>query len=79
MEFECENMTAFGCERMDSVKELQLVEMVESWYFDTDTLCKNQCCKNCSYTCGRISWKDPVEEFKQEEIKTIKYEQLSFI
>jgi hypothetical protein len=85
MEFECENLTTLGCERMDSVKELQLVEMIESWYFDADTLCKNQCCKdcdrtkNCSYTCGRISWKDPAEEFEKEEIKTIKYEQLSFI
>lgn len=45
--FECENMTPFGCERMDAVKELQLIEMIESWYFDTDTLCKNQCCKEC--------------------------------
>lgn len=84
MEFECENLTTLGCERMDSVKELQLVEMIESWYFDADTLCKNQCCKdcdrtkNCSYTCGRISWKDPAEEFEKEEIKQVDYEQLTF-
>ena len=47
-------MTPFGCERMNSAKELQLVEMVESWYFDTDTLCKNQCCKSCDKVkeCG---------------------------
>lgn len=24
MEFECENMTAFGCERMDSVKNKKI-------------------------------------------------------
>lgn len=86
MEFECENMTPFGCERMDSVKELMLLEQIENnEELDLSRVCKNQCCKDCDnlnkcgYTCGRISWKDPVEEFKQEEIKTIKYEQLSFI
>ena len=30
MEFECENMTPFGCERMDSVKELMLLEQIEN-------------------------------------------------
>lgn len=30
MEFECGNMTPFGCERMDSVKELMLLEQIES-------------------------------------------------
>ena len=28
--FECENMTPFGCERMDAVKELMLFEQIES-------------------------------------------------
>lgn len=80
--FECENMTPFGCERMDSAKELQLIEMIESWYFDTDTLCKNQCCKDCdnkcSYECGRVKYLDPVEQFKKEEIGQVSYKQLSF-
>ena len=30
MEFECENLTTLGCERMDSVKELMLLEQIES-------------------------------------------------
>ena len=30
MEFECENLTTVGCERMDSVKELMLLEQIES-------------------------------------------------
>ena len=82
--FECENMTPCGCERMDAVKELQLIEMIESWYFDTDTLCKNQCCKECEkikkcgYRCGRITWNDHGEQFKKEEIGQVSYKQLSF-
>ena len=30
MEFECENLTTLGCERMDSVKELMLLEQIEN-------------------------------------------------
>ena len=30
MEFECENLTTLGCERMDAVKELMLFEQIES-------------------------------------------------
>lgn len=85
MEFECGNMTAFGCGRMDSVKELMLLEQIENnEELDLNRICKNQCCKdcdrmkNCSYTCGRIYWKDPAEEFEKEEIKQVDYEQLTF-
>lgn len=85
VEFECGNMTSFGCGRMDSVKELMLLERIENnEELDLNGVCKNQCCKDCdnlnkcSYTCGRISWKDPVEEFEKEEIKQVDYEQLSF-
>ena len=75
MEFECENLTTLGCERMDSVKELMLLEQIESnEELDLNRICKNQCC----YTCGRIYWKDPAEEFEKEEIKQVDYEQLSF-
>ena len=42
MEFECENMTAFGCERMDSVKELMLLEQIENnEELDLSRVCKN--------------------------------------
>ena len=85
MEFECENMTPFGCERMDTVKELMLLEQIENnEELDLNRICKNQCCKGCDnlnkcgYTCGRISWKDPAKEFKKEEIKQVDYEQLTF-
>lgn len=51
MEFECENMTPFGCERMDSVKELMLLEQIESnEELDLNRICKNQCCKDCDNT-----------------------------
>lgn len=85
MEFECENLTTLGCPRMDAVKELMLLEQIENNVeLDLKNICRNQCYKDCDnlnkcgYTCGRISWKDPVEEFKKEEIKSIEYTQLSF-
>ena len=83
MEFECENMTPFGCERMDSVKELMLFEQIESDIeLDLNNICRKQCCKDCdnkcSYECGKVKYLDPVEKFKQEEIKVVEYTQLSF-
>ena len=83
MEFKCENMTPFGCERMDAVKELMLFEQIESDIeLDLNNICKRQCCKDCdnkcSYECGRVKYLDPVEQFKKEEIKSIEYTQLSF-
>ena len=83
MEFECENMTPFGCERMDAVKELMLFEQIESDIeLDLNNICRKQCCKDCdnkcSYECGRVKYLDPVEKFKQEEIKVVEYTQLSF-
>lgn len=83
MEFECENLTTLGCERMDSVKELMLFEQIESDIeLDLNNICKRQCCKDCdnkcSYECGKVKYLDPVEKFKQEEIKVVEYTQLSF-
>ena len=41
MEFECENLTTLGCERMDSVKELMLLEQIESnEELDLNRICK---------------------------------------
>lgn len=84
MEFECENLTTLGCPRMYAVKELMLFEQIESDIeLDLNNICKRQCCKDCdnkcSYECGKVKYLDPAEEFEKEEIKTIKYEQLSFI
>lgn len=81
--FECENMTPFGCERMDAVKELMLFEQIESDIeLDLNNICKRQCCKDCdnkcSYECGRVKYLDPVEQFKKEEIGQVSYKQLSF-
>ena len=83
MEFECENLTTLGCERMNSVKELMLFEQIESDIeLDLNNICKRQCCKDCdnkcSYECGKVKYLDPVEKFKQEEIKVVEYTQLSF-
>ena len=83
MEFECENMTPFGCERMNSVKELMLFEQIENDIeLDLNNICRKQCCKDCdnkcSYECGRVKYLDPVEQFKKEEIKQVDYEQLTF-
>ena len=83
MEFECENLTTLGCERMDSVKELMLFEQIESDIeLDLNNICKRQCCKDCdnkcSYECGKVKYLDPVEKFKQEEMKVVEYTQLSF-
>ena len=83
MEFECENLTTLGCERMDSVKELMLFEQIESDIeLDLNNICKRQCCKDCdnkcSYECGKVKYLDPVEKFKKEEIKVVEYTQLSF-
>ena len=63
MEFKCKNLTTLGCERMDSVKELMLLEQIES----NEELDLSRVCKN------------PAEEFEKEEIKQVDYEQLSFI
>lgn len=52
MEFKCADMTHLGCERMDYVKDLMLVNK-------EDHLCKNMCCigcedrNSCSYHCNR--------------------------
>ena len=83
MEFECENLTTLGCERMDAVKELMLFEQIESNVeLDLNNICKRQCCKDCdnkcSYECGKVKYLDPIEKFKQEEIKVVEYTQLSF-
>ena len=83
MEFECENLTTLGCERMNSVKELMLFEQIESDIeLDLNNICKRQCCKDCdnkcSYECGKVKYLDPVEKFKQEEMKVVEYTQLSF-
>lgn len=57
MEFKCRNMTAFGCGARDSAKELMLQEMVEGGTMEIEDLCKEQCCldctKSCGYRCGR--------------------------
>ena len=83
MEFECKNLTTLGCERMDAVKELMLLELIESdLEIDLNEICKRQCCKDCenkcSYECGRVKYLDPVEQFKKEEIGQVSYKQLSF-
>ena len=79
MEFECESMTYLGCERMDYVKELMLVNREE-------IICKNMCCigcqdsNKCSYHCNRsdlpkeerlIPTRDS-EEIRQEKILGIR-------
>ena len=83
MKFECENLTTLGCPRMDAVKELMMFEQIESDIeLDLNNICKRQCCKDCdnkcSYECGKVKYLDPVEQFKQEKIKSVDYEQLSF-
>ena len=83
MEFECENLTTLGCERMNSVKELMLFEQIESDIeLDLNNICRKQCCTDCdnkcSYECGKVKYLDPVEQFKKEEIKQVDYEQLTF-
>lgn len=83
MEFECESLTTLGCERMDAVKELMLLEQIESNVeLDLNNICKRQCCKDCdnkcNYECGKVKYLDPVEQFKKEEIKQVDYEQLTF-
>ena len=83
MEFECENLTTLGCERMNSVKELMLFEQIENdTELDLNNICRKQCCKDCdnkcSYECGKVKYLDPVEQFKKEEIKQVDYEQLTF-
>ena len=83
MEFECENLTTLGCERMDSVKELMLFEQIENdTELDLNNICRKQRCKDCdnkcSYECGKVKYLDPVEQFKKEEIKQVDYEQLTF-
>lgn len=83
MEFECENLTTLGCERMDAVKELILLEQIENGIeLDLNNICKQQCCKDCkdkcSYECGKVKYSDPAEEFEKEEIKVVEHTQLSF-
>lgn len=50
MDFECSNMSIFGCERMDYVKELMLADREE-------LICINMCCigclENCGYRCNK--------------------------
>lgn len=79
MDFECSDMSALGCERMDYVKELMLANR-------EDSICKNMCCigcedKNmCCYTCNRselpkeermIPTRDS-EEIEQEKLLGIR-------
>lgn len=83
MEFECENLTTLGCERMDAVKELMMFEQIENGIeLDLNNICRKQCCKDCdnkcSYECGKVKYLDPVQQFKKEEIKVVEYTQLSF-
>ena len=54
MEFERENMTAFGCTARDFAKSLMLQELIEGsdTYKELQDICKKQCCKDCDKTCG---------------------------
>lgn len=63
MEFECGNMTTFGCERMDGVKELIMAEIEEAIedikeeneirrqeliaIIQQEKMCTNICCYGC--------------------------------
>ena len=63
MEFECGNMTSFGCKRMDGVKELIMMEIKEEIedmkeqdearrqelivMVQQEKICKNVCCYGC--------------------------------
>lgn len=54
MEFDCENMTAFGCPARDTAKSLMLQELMEGsdTYLELQDICKEQCCKDCDESCG---------------------------
>ena len=61
MEFDCENMTAFGCPARDAAKSLMIQEMIEGSYDyrELQDICKKQCCKDCDESCGyRRGWTD---------------------
>jgi len=80
--FECENMTlSFGCGARDSAKELMLQELIEDGTMGIEDLCKEQCCldctKSCGYRCGRTYGKVKLEGVK-EKVKVAEYTQLSF-
>ena len=83
MDFECSNMTAFGCPTRDTAKNLMLQELIEGGTMTLDELCKRQCCidcnNSCGYRCGRTYGKSVSEEFKKSNIEKVEYEQLSFI
>ena len=55
MEFECENMTPFGCPARDFAKTLMLQAIMEG---EKDLeMCKKMCCMDCDeaccFRCGR--------------------------
>ena len=54
MEFDCENMTVFGCPARDTAKNLILQELMEGSdaYMELKDICKKQCCKGCEESCG---------------------------
>ena len=77
MEFECGNLTQFGCGRMDGVKEIM--------EYNNDGICTNICCygceksNSCVYKCNRVDWPDEErkinyndEELRQEKLLGIK-------
>lgn len=53
-DYDCENMTAFGCPTRDAAKSLMLQEMIEGSYDyrELQDICKKQCCKDCDESCG---------------------------
>ena len=53
-DYDCENMTAFGCPARDTAKSLMLQEMIEGSYDyrELQDICKKQCCKGCEESCG---------------------------
>ena len=53
-DYDCENMTAFGCPARDAAKSLMLQEMIEGSYDyrELQDICKKQCCKDCDESCG---------------------------
>lgn len=73
----CENMTHLGCERMDAVKELMLL--------NSEDICKNICCyeckkahSQCGYSCNKATYLEEErkiynsEELRQEKLLGIK-------
>ena len=55
MEFDCENMTVFGCPARDTAKNLMLHELMEG--SDTHMELKDICKKQCSFCGGHAIFK----------------------